>query len=81
MSQDKHEFVKSSDYNHEGSMMYCLNMWAIVNKLKLNLVDATVEEIFQAYHGRLFRVLKAKGFLDEKKVSLKLWLALWDLIG
>lgn len=49
--------------------MYCLNMWAIVNKLKLNLVDATVEEIFQAYHGRVFRVLKMKGFLDEKKVS------------
>ncbi len=63
------EFVKLKDMNHEGDLLYSLDTWAMVRKLKLNLLDATVEDTFPAYHGRVFRVLRHNGYLEEKKLS------------
>lgn len=66
ISKDSSEFIQMKDYQYEGGTLYALNRHALVTRLRLNLLDATVEEIFQAYHGRLFRVLRHKGYLDEK---------------
>lgn len=49
---------------------YAINMVSLIEKLQIKSLERIIEEKYSQKHSRIFRLLDAMGYLDEKQVII-----------
>jgi hypothetical protein len=63
------QFIKKVSFDHKlQADVYAVNFSGMFQAFREQLIMGIVEETMSKYHARVMRVLRAKGFLEEKDI-------------